>query len=205
MRVAVAFLLAAMVPLVSLADEPSLTGDSDLPALATRTGDSELQALATRALRWAFYAPNGYRWEYSGILVRRDGQLTYTPSRTLKMVDAVEMDADKQLVRGDVLVGLYHTHPCKPEEYFPQYFSPQDLVSAFYWHVPTFMLDECTGEVHEFDPNQDKAFDTGIVVKVMRKDGTRTWLRLPTGRIVGDIGDQGPDLSEIERLTAAKN
>jgi hypothetical protein len=34
----------------------------------------------------------------------------------------------------------------------------------------------------------------------MRKDGTRKWLRLPAGRVVGNIGDQGPDLSAIERL-----
>jgi hypothetical protein len=183
MRIAIALLVAALLPLPSFADE------------------SELQGMAVRALRWAFYAPNGYRWEYSGILVIRDGRLEYSVSpRTLKQVDAVEMDAEKQRTPGDTLVGLYHTHPCNPEAYYPQFFSPQDLVSAFFYHVPTFMLDECTGEVHEFDPTQDRAADTGIVVRVLRKDGKRTWVRLPTGRIVGDIGDQGPDLAAIERL-----
>ena len=183
MRIVAALLVATLLPLPSFADE------------------SELRATAVRALRWAFYAPNGYRWEYSGILFTHDGQLGYSPfPRTLKQVDAVEMDADKLRIPGDTLVGLYHTHPCKPEEYFPQYFSPQDLVSAFFWHVPTFMLDECTGEVHEFDPMQDRAADTGTVVPVLRKDGTRRWVRLPAGRVVGDIGDQGPNLSEIERL-----
>lgn len=169
-----------------------------LPSLADET---QLESTAVRALRWAFYASNGYRWEYSGILVIHDGQLRYSPSpSTLKQVDAVEMDVEKQRIPGDILVGLYHTHPCKPDEYFPQYFSPQDLVSAFFWHVPTFILDECTGEVHEFDPLRDRAFDTGTVVRVLRKDGTRTWVRLPAGRVVGDIGDQGPDLSLIEKL-----
>jgi hypothetical protein len=173
------------------------------PSLAS-ADESELQALAVRALRWAFYAPNGYRWEYSGIITSHEGQLVYTVSpRTLKMVDAVEMDADKLRTPGDVLIGLYHTHPCKPEEYFSQYYSPQDLVSAFFYHVPSFILDECTGEVHEFDPAQDRAFDTGTVVKVMRKDGSRNWVRLPAGRVVGNIGDQGPDLSVIERLSQA--
>jgi hypothetical protein len=166
--------------------------------------ESQLQGLAVRALRWAFYAPNGYRWEYSGVLTTRDGQLVYSAfPRTLKMVDAVEMDAEKLLVPGDTLVGLYHTHPCKPDEYFSQYFSPQDLVSAFYYHVPSFILDECTGEVHEFDPARDRAVDTGTVVKVLRRDGSRTWVRLPAGRVVGDIDDQGPDLSVIERLSQA--
>ena len=154
-------------------------------------------------LRWAFYFPNGYRWEYSGILIAREGQFGYSPfPRTLKMVDAVEMDVDQQRVPGDTLIGLYHTHPCNSEAYFPQYFSPQDLVSAFFYHVPTFILDECTGKVHEFDPLQDVAADTGTVVRVLRKDGTTHWLRLPAGRIVGDIGDQGPDLAVIERLTS---
>jgi hypothetical protein len=183
MRVVIALLLGAVQTSPSFSDE------------------AQLQATAVRALRWAFYAPNGYRWEYSGILVTRDGQLSYSAfPRTLKMVDAVEMDVEKQRASGDILVGLYHTHPCNSEEYFPQYFSPQDLVSAFFWHVPTFMLDECTGKVHEFHPMQDRAADTGIVVRVVRKDGTRNWLRLPAGRVVGDIGDQGPDLSLIERL-----
>jgi proteasome lid subunit RPN8/RPN11 len=184
-RIAVALLVAAVL--------------QSLPSFAD---ESQLQATAVRALRWAFYAPNGYRWEYSGILVIHDGELDVSASspRTLKQLDAVEMDVDKQRAPGDILVGLYHTHPCKPEEYFPQYFSPQDLVSAFFWHVPTFMLDECTGKVHEFDPLQDRAADTGTVVAVSRKDGTRRWVRLPAGRVVGDIGDQGPDLSAIERL-----
>jgi proteasome lid subunit RPN8/RPN11 len=182
-KIVVALAIAALPPLSSLADE------------------SQLEVAAVRALRWAFYASNGYRWEYSGILVIHDGQLRYSASpNTLKKVDAVEMDVEKQRAPGDTLVGLYHTHPCKSDEYFPQYFSPQDLVSAFFWHVPTFILDECTGEVHEFDPLRDRAADTGTVVRVLRKDGTRTWIRLPAGRVVGDIGDQGPDLSLIEQL-----
>jgi proteasome lid subunit RPN8/RPN11 len=191
-RVVLSLLLAATLPLPSFAQA----------SFAQEWDDSQLQAAAVRALRWAFYAPSGYRWEYSGILVSRDGELVRSIApRTLKMVDAVEMDADKLRSPGDTLVGLYHTHPCKPDEYYPQYFSPQDLVSAFFYHVPTFMLDECTGQVHEFDPNHDRAFDTGIVVPVMRKDGSRRWLRLPAGRVVGYIGDQGPDLTELERLS----
>lgn len=189
-RVAIALWMASVLPSLSLANEPP-------PSVE----EARLQATATQGLRWAFYAPNGYRWEYSGILVTHEGELRYSPSpRTLQKVDAVEMDAEKLLSPGDVLVGLYHTHPCKPEQYFSQYYSPQDLVSAFFYHVPSFILDECTGKVHEFDPVHDIAADTGTVVPVMRKDGTRKWLRLPAGRVVGDIGDQGPDLSQIERL-----
>jgi proteasome lid subunit RPN8/RPN11 len=182
-RIVAALAIAALLPLPSLADE------------------SRLEAVAVHALRWAFYAPNGYRWEHSGILVIHNGQLRHSASpSTLKKVDAVEMDVEKQRIPGDILVGLYHTHPCNSDEYFPQYFSPQDLVSAFFWHVPTFILDECTGEVHEFDPLRDRAADTGTVVRILRKDGSRTWVRLPAGRVVGDIGDQGPDLALIERL-----
>ena len=161
----------------------------------------QVQATAVRALRWAFYAPNGYRWEYSGILTVREGELGYSAfPRTLKKVDAVEMDPEKQRVAGDVLVGLYHTHPCKPQEYFPEYYSPQDLISAFFYHVPSFILDECTGNVHEFDPAVDRARDTGVELTITQKNGTPRRVRLPAGRIVGNIGDQGPDLSVIESL-----
>ena len=72
--------------------------------------------------------------------------------------------------------------------------------SRTFYHVPTFMLDECTGQVHEFDPARDRARDTGTVVTVARKDGSQRQFHLPAGRIVGDIGDRGPDLSAIERL-----
>jgi hypothetical protein len=184
-KVAIALLIAAVLPATASASE------------------EELQATAVRALRWAFYAPNGYRWEFSGILTTRAGQLVYSPfPRTLKLVDAAEMDVGKQLVSGDTLLGLYHTHPCKPGTYFSQYFSPADLISAFFWHVPTFILDECTGKVHEFDPVQDRAADSGIVVRMLMRDGRKRWIRLPAGRVVGDIGDQGPDLSLIERLSS---
>ncbi len=169
------------------------------PASAFRT--DTIQETAVRALRWAFYAPNGYRWEYSGILIRRSGQLGYTLSpRTLKKVDAVEMDPSKQQAPGDMLVALYHTHPCKPREYFPQYYSPQDLISAFFYHVPTFILDECTGDVHEFDPAIDQVGDTGVLVEIQTRSGRTRHVRLPAGRVIGNIGDQGPDLSVIENL-----
>ena len=169
-------------------------------AAAFQTGS--IQSTAVRALRWAFYARNGYRWEYAGILIRRNGELGYSAfPRTLKKVDAVEMDPSKQQAPGDMLVALYHTHPCNPRDYFPQYFSPQDLISAFFWHVPTFILDECTGEVHEFDPALDRVSDTGVVVEVRTQSGRTRRVRLPAGRIVGNIDDRGPDLSVIERLT----
>jgi hypothetical protein len=160
-----------------------------------------LEPAAVNALRWAFFAPNGYRWEYGGILVLHDGEVMYNAfPKTLKKVDAVPMDAYKQLNPGDKLVGLYHTHPCKSREYFSQYYSPQDLISVYFYHVPSFILDECTGDVHEFDPTVDRARDSGKVVTVMRLDGSRRVVHLPSGRLVGNIGDQGPDLSDIEDL-----
>ncbi len=163
--------------------------------------DSSLESAAVNAERWAFYAPNGYRWEYGGILVLRDGEVMYNAfPRTLKMVDAVPMDAYKQLQPGDKLIGLYHTHPCKSKEYFSQYYSPQDLISVYFYHVPSFILDECTGDVHEFDPAVDRARATGKVLTIMRPNGTRRVVHLPSGRIVGNIGDHGPDLSDIEEL-----
>ena len=184
--------------------QPATMQASAMQATAAQASAFEtdtIQGTAVRALRWAFYAPNGYRWEYSGILIRRDGELGYTLSpRTLKKVDAVEMDPAKLRAPGDMLVALYHTHPCSPREYFPQYYSPQDLISAFFYRVPAFILDECTGDVHEFDPAVDQVSDTGVVVEIQTKSGRTRHVRLPAGRVVGNIGDQGPDLSVIENL-----
>jgi hypothetical protein len=205
-RFAAALLAAVLLPVRTFAEvalpaaglPPAATPP---PAVAAPPADETLlQLTAVRALRWAFYYPNGYRWEYSGILTTRDGVLGYAFPRTLKKVDAVEMDADKQRTPGDTLVGLYHTHPCKSADYFPQYFSPQDLVSAFFYRVPSFILDECTGDVHEFDPVHDRVQDTGTLVTILRKDGTPRRVCLAAGRVVGNIGDTGPDLSAIEKL-----
>jgi len=180
------------------ASAPSAGLSSTAPGSA---GSEALETAAVSALRWAFYAPNGYRWEYGGILVLHEGEVMYNAfPRTLKKVDAVPMDAYKQLNPGDKLIGLYHTHPCKSKEYFSQYYSPQDLVSVYYYHVPSFILDECTGEVHEFDPAVDRVRSSGAVVTVVQRNGARRVVHLPAGRIVGNIGDRGPDLSAIEEL-----
>jgi hypothetical protein len=179
----------------------SLTISHPFDVVAADATSSSLEPAAVHALRWAFYAPNGHRWEYSGILVLRNGEIMYNAfPRTLKKVDAVPMDAEQQLKPGDTLVGLYHTHPCKSKEYFSQYYSPQDLISIYYYAVPSFILDECTGDVHEFDPAVDHARDSGIGVNILRKDGTTRRAHLPAGRIVGNVGDRGPDLSLIEEL-----
>jgi hypothetical protein len=183
---------------VSLALVAGLAVAVPRAALAT---EGSLESAAINALRWAFYAPNGYRWEYGGILVQHQGEIMYNAfPRTLKKVDAVPMDADRQLNAGDTLMGLYHTHPCKSKEYFSEYYSPQDLVSVYFYKVPSFILDECTGEVHEFDPAVDHARDSGKVVTIVHRNGTRRVVHLPAGRIVGNIGDRGPDLSAIEEL-----
>jgi len=187
-RMLVALVLAAAAPLAALADE------------------ADMQTTAVRALRWAFFAQNGYRWEYGGIIVVHDGQLGHSVvPGTLKMIDSVEIDVDKLRAPGDRLVALYHTHPCKSKEFFPQYFSPNDLISAFFYHVPTFILDECTGDVHEFDPAGDhSADDPAGIVTILTKSGAQRRVRLLAGRIVGNIGETGPDLSLIEELMGRK-
>jgi len=187
-RMLIALLIAAAVPLSASADEVGV------------------QTTAVRALRWAFFAQNGYRWEYGGIIVVHDGQLGHSiVPGTLKMIDSVEIDVDKLRAPGDTLVALYHTHPCKSKEFFPQYFSPNDLISAFFYHVPTFILDECTGNVHEFDPAGDHSSDEpAAIVTILTKSGSERRVRLLAGRVVGNIGEQGPDLSLIEELMGRK-
>jgi hypothetical protein len=186
-RVALILFAALVAPSCAFADELMFN-------------ESDVQAVAVRALRWAFYYPNGYRWEYSGVISLHDGQLRYSSyPRTLKRVDAVGMDVDRMHDPEDRVVGLYHSHPCASRSYYSQYFSPNDLISVFFYNVPSFILDECTGDVHEFDPAQDKV-RSGKVEWIKRKDGTSHKVYLPAGRIVGNIGDRGPDLSAIEAL-----
>ena len=73
---------------------------SSLPLQALAATDLQLEPAAVHALRWAFYAPNGHRWEYSGILVLRDGEIMNNAfPRTLKKIDAVGFSLGGMIVQ----------------------------------------------------------------------------------------------------------
>lgn len=154
-----------------------------------------LEQAAVNALRDARTQPNGERWEYSGVIVMRDGMYQHPMfPRTDGKIDRVGYSPEQFIKPGDYLLALYHTHPCY-RGYWSQYFSRADLVAPMFYHVPAFVLDACTGAVHVFDWRHDKPDATGVDV-VVDAGGKNRKVHLTAGRLVGNIGIRSRKLDE---------
>ena len=154
----------------------------------TTHASTSLQEEAVRALKDAHDSPNGALYEHGGMIVENQGTLRWIqPTPDNAQADGVRVLDRTLLLHGDRIVATYHTHPCM-REYYHQYFSTADVIVAMLSGVPEFMLDECTGEVHEFFSLVDKVKDTGIDALVDGPNCKRLKRHLPTGRIVGNIG-----------------
>jgi hypothetical protein len=168
-------------------------------ALAT----TPLQEKAIEALKQAHDEPNGSIYEHGGMIVANQGTLRYIePHPDNAQPDGVIAYDKSTLLAGDTMVATYHTHPCMVR-YFHQYFSVPDVIIAIYTTAPAFMLDECTGDVHEFFTAIDKVHETGGDVDVQMNCKSKT-VHLPTGRIVGNIGVKDPPHVNSEPVTCPK-
>lgn len=168
-----------------------------LPALAFA---GPLEHVAVAALKDLRQLPSADQWEYSGFIVYRDDAYLYTMfPHTDKLHAGVMFDIRAHMLPNDKLAGIYHNHPCYSLTYFTSYFSIPDIISAKFYGVPAFMLDNCTGEVHEFDWSVDTVRGTGDDKTVFFEDGTTKILHLPKGRIIGNIGIKS-DTMEIAVL-----
>lgn len=157
-----------------------------------------LEHTAIAALSDLRTQPHADEWEYSGVIVYRDGTYQYSGlPYTDNFRDHVRLHIKEQLLPGDKLVAIYHNHPCYSTTLWTQYFSPADLISAKFYGVPAFMLENCTGAVHEFDWTVDTVKGSGADVGVTLPDGKKKTLHLPSGRIVGNIGRTSPNLDGI--------
>lgn len=101
---------------------------------------------------------------------------------------AVRVIDKSKLPPGAVMVGTYHVHICM-NGYYHEVFSKTDLIVAVISGVPEFMLDECTGLIHEFDTKLDRVRDTGIDANIVGSHGESVHIHLPSGRVIEDIGE----------------
>lgn len=149
-------------------------------------GEQSLPGVAVEALKNAFNTHNGEIWEHGGIIFKRGWWLmTTSPAISDSSPDSLWISPKNLKGPSDVLVGIFHTHPCFTKSHFSNYFSVPDIAQSLYLRVPTFILDECSGIVHEFDPEVDDPEATQIVVAEHY---------LVAGRVVGNIGQTGRDL-----------
>lgn len=158
-----------------------------------------LQELAVKALRQAHDEPNGTIYEHGGMLIEHEGALRFMePFPENDSPDSVHAYDKKQLLAGDHMVGTYHTHPCMIG-YYHEYFSTPDVIVAMLTGVPTFLLDECTGDVLEFFTLVDRVHETGDDVEVHGPNCKKMYVHLPRGRIVGNIGVREPEHVNLGR------
>ncbi len=171
------------------------------PALANNI----VEDTAIVALKEAKHSPTGTTHEHGGMIFQRDSEsgpvvmfLEPTPEGQF---DGVQVIDKKLLLPGDKLLGTYHLHLCMKGYYYDR-FSAQDVVAAIFSGVPEFMLDECSGEVHEFDVVGMKYKEiretiraTGKVSHVFGPNCEDVEKILPVGQIVGNIGE-----TEVEKV-----
>jgi hypothetical protein len=153
-------------------------------------GATPLEHAAIEALRVAKHTDV----EYGGMIVRRQtdygAAYVYIEMPAGERTSVMVIDR-KRLLEGDVLVGIYHTHLCL-DGYAYGLYSKTDVITAVFSGLTSFMLDECSGLVHEFNAKVDNIKATGEDVITIDDDGTVHARHLPAGRIVGDIGKKEP-------------
>ncbi len=170
-----------------------------LLAAPTFAANNLIEDTAIVALKVAKRSSTGTKLEHGGMIFRRDGGewgplIEYLEPLAGDRFDGVKVIDLALLQPSDKLLATYHLHLCM-SGYYHELFSRQDIRFAVLTGLPEFMLDECTGDVHAFDPKLDKVFDSAKPVKLFGKHCEKVDdIYLPVGRIIGNIGE-----TEVER------
>jgi hypothetical protein len=128
-----------------LAQQPQSTSEWE------RFGDLHAAAIYA-ALRLEncshYYECSGY------IALDPAGKFVVSPVRTDYNSDNVRVEDDEGPSDWKV-VADFHSHPCVPHHY-TGLFSGEDMIGALMGRKTAFMVDLCTGDVHEFVPGRDR-------------------------------------------------
>jgi hypothetical protein len=84
----------------------------------------------------------------SVIYIDPRGIFVVGPSRTDYQSDHVQIVASDGPSDWAIAANV-HSHPCLPD-YYTSVFSPQDMMGALLERTTSYMVDLCTGDVHEF-------------------------------------------------------
>ncbi len=152
------------------AQQPANTPPDDLPpevsalmALLKPQSTSEWRRFDTLR-EAAIYAAErlekcSHYYECSGFIdIDPQGKFAVGPVRTdyasdnVRVIDSIG-PSDWKSAAG------IHSHPCLPE-HEPSFFSPEDMIGAITSRIPQYMVDLCTGDVHEFLPGITKPDET---------------------------------------------
>ena len=124
-------------------------------------------------------------YECSGsIIVKPNGKFALGPLHTDFQSDHVSID-HSAVPTGWEIAADEHSHPCLPG-YATALFSPQDMIGALISNTTGFMVDLCTGDVHEFLPGKTKVNETQV----------EPGIGLSGGKVIGNVGPAKPTLTE---------
>jgi hypothetical protein len=97
-------------------------------------------------------------YECAGLIARAaNGQFVTGPVWSSNFSDHVEMR--NRVPYGWTLAATIHSHPCVPD-HWTAFFSPQDMMNALVTRTISYMVDLCSGDVHEFIPDVTKVDET---------------------------------------------
>ncbi len=101
-------------------------------------------------------------YECSGFITvdPKDNKFVVSPVRTDYHSDSVRVD-DETNPSDWKVVADFHSHPCVPHHY-TGLFSGEDMIGAMMTRTTAYMVDLCTGDVHEFIPGVTKVDDVPI-------------------------------------------
>lgn len=157
------------VVMAILAQIPVVSPDS-LPAYPT------LEEAGVYAAKRLYQCSHVY--ECGGVIAKRpDGKFEVGPVSS--SYDGDHVGIDHSVPPGYKMVADYHSHPCLPDSHAVEFFSPQDIAGDTALRIVGFMLDECTGAVHEFTPGRDAPNDVQVDEMEL--------IFLTRGRVVGHI------------------
>ncbi len=136
---------------------------------------------AVEGLKQAEDSQYGTQFEYGGLIYQSTIDQKYYITQPTTSNDPGQVVLPFESKFPDMkLVGSYHSHMCNPH-YISYVFSKNDIVFNEVLHIVGYMVDECTGDVHRFDPSNDRDDDVTIV----GRKGSIT--KLTAGHIVGWI------------------
>ena len=129
-------------------------------------------------------------YECSGYIVLDPSKkFVVSPVRTDYNSDSVRVD-DEDAPSDWKVVADFHSHPCVPHHY-TELFSGEDMMGAILGRKIAYMVDLCSGNVHEFLPGIDKPDMVPV------HDGTE-WLS--AGTIIGHVAAFKDDATANEGL-----
>jgi hypothetical protein len=186
------FLIAVLLAFGSIsADDDARAAQAVAKEAPLQTEFDTADAVAV-AVMTDIYKNHPHYYEYGGVIQKLpSGKFTASEPTSDYHADNVDIDMDPFSYDGNwPIVADFHVHPCM-KGYASGEFSPEDLHGMREIKIPGYILDECTGDVHIWDPLIDSSQFASIVLHMK---GTPRGPQLSAGRIVGNIKVDGKEI-----------